>query len=356
MSDNFTIKSYQIPEWLKSFVWEFGGYRCEDVHNVAAPIDRLLIYETAYLKDPDLWHRRLSDHTIETLVLLNDHPWLFTPELMAKIDSLPCVDRLRIFCQGYWNEREKYSNIVSTHVNFHEHFFSHHFIFQLSRELLKRRNLKKDFLWYTLPKDDYRKGLVQYFQHNEILANSMVSFGNETHRFYAEGEDRVEYLKNKYGAGQWTNGIRSYGVGLPNMKAYEQCACEIVLESSAFGSWHMTEKFFRPVGFGMPVVLLVNKEIFQKIKEYGYRFYDHDNFYSRFQAADDMVTKAKILEKFMLHIKNDKPVGMWEVADYNYQHFWNHRKNTYYDRVTQAWKKLIGKRNFIDHIYDDLDL
>lgn len=355
MSDNFTIKSYQIPDWLKSFVWEFGGYRCEDVHDVTAPIDRLLIYETAYLKNPDLWHQRLTDNTIETLVVFNDHPYLFTPEVMSNINSLSCVDRLRIFCQGYWSDRQKYSKIVSTHVNFHEHFFSHHFIFQLSRELVKRRKPIKDFLWYTLPKDDYRKGLVQYFQHNDILANSIVSFRDQAKSFYAEADDRVEYLRNKYGEGQWENGIRCYGVGLPNMKAYEQCACEIVLESAESGSWLLSEKFFRPVGFGMPIVLLVGREIFEKIKEYGYRFYDHDDFYNRFQSAGDTVTKAKILEKFMEHIKKTNPAEMWEVADYNYQHFWNHRKNTYYDRVTQAWKRLLGKRNFIDHIYDELD-
>ena len=355
MSHNFTIKSYQTPEWVKSFVWEFGGYRCEDINDIAAPIDRLLIYETAYLENPDIWHRHLSDNTVGVLVVFNDHPFKFTPKILSEIDSLPCHDRLRIFCHGHWGDREKYSNIVSTHVDHHEHSFSHHFIFQLSRQLTKRREPTKDFLWYTVPKDDYRKAMVNFFQNKNILKNSIVSFSQTSQALLNKRKLNLQDLERRYGSGQWINGLQCYGNGMPNMKAYEDCACEIILETSNSGSWHLTEKFFRPVGMGMPIVLLVSREIFEKIKEYGYRFYDHDDFYSRFQNADDILTKAKILEKFMLHIKNDKPVEMWKVANYNYQHFWNYRKNSYYDRVTQAWKKLVGKRNFIDQIYDELD-
>ena len=57
----------------------------------------------------------------------------------------------------------------------------------------------------------------------------------------------------------------------------------------------------------------------------------------------------------MSHIKNDKPSEMHKIADQNYDHFWNNRKNIYYDRVMNAWRRLIGGNNLLDNIYNDLD-
>ena len=57
----------------------------------------------------------------------------------------------------------------------------------------------------------------------------------------------------------------------------------------------------------------------------------------------------------MTHIKQDQPFEMQKIADKNYDHFWNKRKNIYYDRVMSAWRKLVGGENLLDNIYNDLD-
>jgi len=185
----------------------------------------------------------------------------------------------------------------------------------------------------------------------------MVSFGNSSGGLINTTKNKLHSLEKKYGKGQWTVGLQSYGNGLPNMKAYELCMCEVVIESFVeyAGSWLLSEKFFRPISFGMPVILLCNTDMFEKIKEYGYRFYDFDNFYYKFQNTDDIKIKVDVLKKFMNHIKDDRPGALQEIADYNYNHFWNHRKNVYYDNVLQAWKNLLGGNSFVDNLYNDLD-
>ena len=355
MADTFTIKSFQIPDWLKEFMFEYGCYRCEEIKSADTPTDKLVIYEAEYLKQPDQWHTRVANGTIGRLLILNDHPFVFTDAVLSKINSLPYANRIGIFCQGYWATTESYPNIVSEHVNFHEHFFSHHFIFLLSRQLKKHRQVTKDFLWYTLPKDPYRKQFVDGFRDSPLLSNSLISFGEDKQAFYDQSTDRMTQLKQKYGTGQWVNGLQCYGAGLPNMKAYEQVGCEIVLETANAGSWHLSEKFFRPIGFAIPIVLLCSEKIMNTIKGYGYEFYDHDNFYKRFQSTDDVPTRVNLLKQFMTHIKQDQPFEMQKIADKNYDHFWNKRKNIYYDRVMSAWRKLVGGENLLDNIYNDLD-
>jgi len=355
MAQDFTIKSYQIPSWLKEFIFEYGCYRCEETESPDTPVDKLVIYESEYLANAETWHQRVASGTVGRLLILNDHPFVFTDQVLSRINQLPFANRIAIFCQGYWSTQQNYPNVISEHVNFHEHFFSHHFIFLLSRQLQQKRKITKDFLWYTLPKDPYRKQFVDSFRHSDLLNNSITSFGEDKLAFYKQSQDRMTVLKQKYGTGQWTNGLQCYGAGLPNMKAYEQVACEIVLETANSGSWHLSEKFFRPIGFAVPLILLCSKKIFDTVKGYGYKFYDYDNFYAKFQGTEDVAVRVQLLEKFMSHIKNDKPSEMHKIADQNYDHFWNNRKNIYYDRVMNAWRRLIGGNNLLDNIYNDLD-
>lgn len=356
MPNNFTINSYCLPQWLRDWIYNFGGFRCHEIENLNNVMGTLLIYENSYLESPKQWQGLLANNTIGRLVVFNDHPFTFTDQVLTDINQSGVADRLRVFCQGHWQDREKYPNVISRHMDLHEHFFSHHTIFLLSRKLKQIRRPVKDFLWYTLPKDQYRKSFVDAFANDPLLSNSIVSFDKTNSRdMYVEAADRIEEFRKSYGDGEWINGLRCYGNGLPNMKAYEQAACELVLETANRGSWHLSEKFFRPVGFGVPVILLADREIYDQTQRYGYRFYDHANFYERFHSTADVEHRIQYLRGFMSHIKQQRPAAMQEIADYNYQIFWNQRKNAYYDTAMRYWKELIGNDNFLDDMYDRLD-
>ena len=325
------------------------------MESVPEHTDLLLLYETTYLRSPEHWHDLLAKGHIKTLLVFNDHPFKFTDRVLSDINDLKFADRVRIFCQGYWKDRHKYPNVISRHMNMHEHFFSHHNIFILSRILKQRRSPTKDFLWYCVPKDDYRRSFVDAFRGDPLLSNSMVTFENSSNQLYTSTDDKIAQLQKSYGDGEWINGLRCYGNGLPNMKAYEQAACEVVLETANQGSWHLSEKFFRPVGLGMPVIFLGHAEMYNVATQYGYMFYDHDNFYQRFQGTDDVEYRIQYLRGFMSHLKNDRPTEMQMIADHNYQIFWNQRKNAYYDTAMNYWKDLTGRNNYLDDMYDRLD-
>lgn len=354
MSDNFTICSYRVPDWVREYVYNFGGFRCREVESVSEHTDVLLIYETTYLESAEHWHSQLANGSIKILIVFNNHPWLFTDQVLSRIDGLEFSDRLRIFCYGRWINRKKHLRVVSRHVESAEHLLSHHTMFQLARKLVEQRRPHKDFLWYCVPKDDYRRSFVEAFRGDPLLSNSIVSFGNTSGKLQVEASERIEQLKKIYRDDRY-NALRSYGNGLPNMKAYEQIACEIVLETVNHGSYHLTEKFFRPVSFCIPIIFLGHAEMYNDIIQYGYRFYDYGDFYKSFHATKDSQSKIAHLRKFMIFVKQHRPVEMQEIADHNYQIFWNQRKNDYYDAWRKYWKELVGRNSLIDNLYDRLD-
>jgi len=354
-ANNFTINSYQVPQWVLDFVYDFGGFVCRPIDSVSEHIETLFIYETSYLESPERWHGLLANNTIGRLVVFNDHPFLFTDRVLTDINDSGVADRLRVFCWGHWQERNRYPNVISRHMDIGEHFFSHHTIFLLSRKLRQIRRPVKDFLWYTVPKGQYRRSFVDAFSRDPLLNNSIVTFDSASDGLGVAASDRIDQMRELYGHGDWINGLRCYGNGLPNMKAYEQVACELVLETANQGSWHLTEKFFRPVAFGVPVILLADREIHDKVLTYGYKFYDHGDFYEKFHSTDDVGHRIQHLRDFMVHIKQQRPAAMQEIADHNYQIFWNQRKNAYYDTAMRYWKELIGNDNFLDDMYDRMD-
>ncbi len=355
MIEEITISSYKIPDWLEQQVFESGGYRCVPIVSFSKTVDTLLIYEDEYLMDQDHWHNLVKTKVIGVLVVYSGHAWKFSKDTLDRLDSFECADRVRIFANGHWKDREQYKNIVSVHYNVQEHATSHHVIFQLYRMLKKRRNPSKDFVWFTVPKDDYRKKFVQELGKSEIFTNSMTSFEMSNESLHNKVNAVVDKLKTTYGASSWSNAVDSFGNGLPNLRAYENCFCEIVLETKNSGSYHITEKFYRPTAFSVPVILLGGKEMHRQLRQDGFRFYDHNNFYEKFHGADDIDIKVTLLKDFLIHVKEHRPQAMQDIAELNAEHFWHKRKNEYYDTVTSGWRKLVGKENILDRIYNDLD-
>jgi len=357
MSNNFTINCFDVPQWVKDWIYNFGGFRCNEIENLNDTMDTLLIYEIPYLKSPQRWHDLLANKTIGRLVVFNQHAFKFTDQVLTDINRSPVANQIRVFSQGHWMDREKYPNVISRHMDGHEHFFSHHTIFLLSRKLKQIRRPTTDFLWYVIPRDQYRKSFVNAFANDPLLSNSIVSFNAKINSadMKALVAERIEQMRRLYGDGDWLNGLQCYGNGLPNMEAYEKVACELVMETHNQGSFILSEKFFRPISFGVPIILLTNREMYDHVRSYGYRFYDHDDFYEKFHGTDDIEHRIQHLRDFMSHIKQERPAEMQEVADYNYQIFWNQRKSAYYDTAMRYWKELLGRNNFLDDMYDRLD-
>lgn len=357
MHNSFTIKSYQVPDWVKEFVYEFGGFGCESIESISGHIDTLLIYEDTYLQDTSGWHDLLANNCIGTLIIFNFDPYKFTGPILTSINDLAFSHRLRIFCTGFYQDSHRYPNVFSRHLNYYEHLFSHHVIFLLSRKLKQRREPTMDFLWLTVPKDNYRRHFVDSFAQDTVLSNSIVSFGakRSSQDLYNITDQKLMAFEKNYGTGGWLAGLRCYGSGLPNIKAYEQVWCEIVFESANVGSWKLSEKFFRPISLGIPIIMPVDRSICDKIKDMGYRFYDHGDFYQNFHGSVDMQSKVRYLREFMIFIKDNRPAEMQEVADHNYDLFWNQRKNDYYDNALNCWKELVDKNSLFDDMYGQLD-
>ena len=152
------------------------------------------------------------------------------------------------------------------------------------------------------------------------------------------------------------NALLSFGNGLPNFKMYEQAFCELILETRNAGSWHFTEKTFRPIAMGIPVVHLGHKPIHARLLAMGYRLYDN-GFYQQWHTETALEKKLPYLESFLTHIKNDKSAQaqMEQIAQHNYQHFWNQRKLHYYTHIQQVFDSIAGENTLTHKIYKQLD-
>ena len=163
-------------------------------------------------------------------------------------------------------------------------------------------------------------------------------------------------MEQKHGAGQYIDALGSFANGLPNFKIYEQVFCEIVLETRNQGNWHFSEKTFRPISLGIPMVHLGHKPMYDKLLEYGYHLYDN-NFYQQWHKHIELEEKLPYLEKFLTHINSSESAQkqMEQTAQHNYQHFWNHRKLYFYTHMNHTFESIFGGNNLVHDIYNEMN-
>jgi len=348
------IHCYKVPEWVKWEALTLGGYKCEELTSIDNHVDILLIGETEYLENTGKWHDIVGKNVVGVLIIYSHHAFFFTNEVLEQLDSLPFANRVRIITNGHWEDPGRYKNIVSGHFDGYQHWMSHYVIYQLAFLLEQKRKPNKDFIWYMVPKDSYRRQLISAFKGSELLENSIVSFEQSNDSLRAKSKNFLDGLDLEYENSDYKNAFVSFGSGLPDMKAYEQCFCEVVTETANNGAFHITEKFYRPTAFGIPVVMLCGKPMYSYLIQEGYELYNHDNFYDKFHGTNDMDTKLQELRKFLTHIK-EHPAEMQKTANRNRDHFWQNGNHNFYKNQNAIWKKMVGKENVLEKIYKELN-
>jgi len=352
----------ELPNWAERFIYDFGGLQLEtlsfaDINSVCNNIyhtNKIFVYEICFAKNSEYFFNLLKTGAIKQLIVYNNHPFMFTDELLDRIDTLTVNNNIVLLVNGYYSR--KYANINSCHFDTWEHTVSHHFTLLLSKILHSRRNIEKDFLMQVVPKDEFRQTVVGFLKNTNIFDNSITSFPKTSSSLGKSTEVFVETLTKKYGEGQHIHALNSFGNGLPNFESYEKILCEIVVETRNTGSWHFTEKTFRPIALGIPIVFIGDATMFNQLIQYGYHLYDHA-FYSHWHSDQRLEEKLPYLQDFLQHIQQDSTAKdrMLEIAQHNYDRFWNHRKNYYYEHLYNCFADISNTNNMIHNIYKELN-
>ena len=348
-----------LAPWEIQFIKNFGGITVEEItveqiKSVCSTnnINKIFVSETSITRDADYLFDRVEDKTITQLVIYTSHPFDLPLALLDRINDEK-HDNVVFLSNGHFDK--EYPNIKGLCFEEFEHGISHHFNLLLSTRLRTRRNPDKDFLCYTVTKDKFRKLVVDFLKGTDIFDNSITNFAKKSEEIQQPYEDFITSIVQEHGE-EFRAPMDVFNRGMPNFESYEKSFCEIVLETRNSGSYHITEKTFRPIAFGIPIVLLAEKQLFDKLVNYGYRFYDHD-FYSHWHSDIILGEKLPYLLAFLKHIKQDQSArnSMTEIAHHNYLWFWNNRKNNFYEKLYKFFNDISDGNNTVAGIYKKLN-
>jgi len=355
------IYGLDIPDWLNSFFQSHAGIFVELIQSSELlqicenkTIKYLVIYENFLLHNKDAVLNLLEQGRIESLIIYNDHPFVITDLLMDQLDKIAETHNINMIVDGYYDKI--YKNIKFFHIDTWEHVISHSFTLLLSQILKKNRQHTKTFLMQTVFKDNFRKTIGEFIINSSLYKDFIKFPITDSNTLYKKTKDFFKHMEQKYGAGLYIDALKSFGNGLPNFKIYEQVFCEIVLETRNQGNWHFTEKTFRPISLGVPMVYLGHKPMYNRLVEYGYHLYDN-NFYHKWHKDIKLEEKLPYLEEFLLHINSSELAQkqMEQTAQHNYQHFWNHRKLHFYTHINHTFESIFGRNNLIHNIYKEMN-
>lgn len=362
-SNNNTLEIYSIdlPNFVEDFIKEYSGIQSKVItHDTltsmcgSQSISYLIVYEKYVEKHFQTLKILLEQNKIEQLLIYSHHPFNLDADVLDQMDLLSQTANIHIIVNGYYSK--EYQHLSVYNLDTYEHTISHYFNLLLSNILEKRRNPSHLFLMQSVFKDTFRKTVGDFIKNSSVYSYFLPLKKIESTELSQKRDIFWNQLTQNHGDGQYLNGLKSYGYGTPNFQIYEQIFCEIVLETRNSGAWHFTEKTFRPIALGIPIIHLGNKTIYDRFLKYGYRLYDHQ-FYSVWHSNINQQQKLLCLEQFLQHIKNNRTaqIEMTEIAQHNYQHFWNYRKNHYYKNVQNAFENVFGEENLTHKIYKQMN-
>jgi hypothetical protein len=363
-SADTTIPIYglELPDWVVNFCYDFGGISLSPINQSQllelckqSPVKHLIVYEQFVTDHTEILMNLLQQQRVESLTIYKNHPFAFTDALMDRLNTVAMTADINIIVNGYYNN--VYNNIKIYSIDTWEHSISHSFVLLLSRLLHKKRQPTKMFSIQTVFKDDFRKTVGTYLRESALWTDFFsLPLTDSSTPLYKKVADVLQHFKQQYGDGQHISALTSFGNGLPNFKMYEQTFCELILETRNSGSWHFTEKTFRPIALGIPVVHLGHKPMYDRLLANGYRLYDN-GFYQQWHAECALEKKLPYLENFLTHINSNTAVQeqMEQIAQHNYQQFWNQRKHYHYTHIQQIFDSIAGENTLTHKIYKQLD-
>jgi len=238
--------------------------------------------------------------------------------------------------------------------------------FELQRN---RTTTSKDFLFATVLKNEFRKSVYDYLMENQLLNNSIVMVGSkvvddETIEVTPQNSNLIDDIKNATKDEHFINGLNALVtpannlglVGAPMFPAYEECFCEIVLESSHQGISDLSEKTYRPILLGIPIVFLGSQEMYSKLIADGYQL-PGDAFYSRWFTSDNLQDRLDALKLFCRNIIKDNNLRghLSASAQHNFEVFWTKRHSRNRKQNLEIMHECFGDDNLITQIYKSLN-
>ena len=297
--------------------------------------------------------RLMDDKKIQEITIHNDHPFGIDNNILDKLNTYGKTYKINIVINGYF--AKNYENINIFYLEQSEFAIGHHFNKLLSKILHTRRKPNKTFIMQSVFKDEFRSSVGQHLRNSDVWPDfADTKMDNTSQSLYSHSDKFLKKLEQEFGKGSNVQAFIGFGNGLPNLKLYENAFCEIVMETSHNGPWHFSEKTFRPIAFGIPVVHLGHRTSHERLMHYGYKFYDN-GFYERWHSDIPQQQKLSHLIEFLKHIKNDGIEGMEKIAKHNYNIFWNQRRSAYYELLQKLFDTVFGQQTLAHKVYKLLD-
>jgi len=345
---------------IRKIEWQKVIEKCKD-----SIVDILVIDEEFFYKDEldrkgkykiqfDQLVELLEQNRIGSLLIYNHHCMKVEKKKLQKIDEIAKNMKISLMVCGEYDFDLKNIKVKNTDV--FEIQLHHPYVKALSMMLSKRRKPEKDFMLSVVAKDEFRKKVV-----DGLLDTDVSIISNNTSDFLAKKVDDVakvflkklhdfqlkDYDYNK--AVHFT--IEIFNNGPPNFDLYEKYLCELVIETSNNGPWHLTEKTYRPIAFGIPIIFLGHKPMFDHLIKNGYQFHD-DNFYVHWHGNITLEQKIVHLKSFLKSLKNnDSRKKLVDTASHNYGLFWNNRQFNHMDTQYDCFYDFFGEDVILKEAY-----
>lgn len=297
--------------------------------------------------------RLMDDKKIHEITIHNFHAFRIDSNILDKLNTYGKTHDINIVINGYL--AKNYENINIFNLEQAEFTIGHHFNKLLSKILHSRRKPNKTFIMQSVFKDEFRRSVGQHLRNSDVWPDFADTRIDSTSEFLLSRNDRfLKKLEQEFGKGLIAQAFIPFGNGLPNFKIYENASCEIVMETKNSGPWHFTEKTFRPIAFGIPLVHLGHRIMHQRLMHYGYKIYDN-GFYQHWHSDIPQQEKLEHLEEFLKHIKSNAIEDMEKISQHNYNIFWNQRRSAYYEQLQKYFDTVFGQQTLAHKIYKLLD-
>lgn len=362
-SNQTKIPAVECPWYVKDWINKWSGMECYDttLEQVSETNPKTFVVNEDFIIDNlEKVFRVMEQNNIKELVIHALHIYKFNRDILDKLDKLSEGKKVHFISMSYMVDTFK--NVKAHSHDNVEHGISHDFNYLLAESLQSKRRPHLDFIFMVNKKNAFRRRINDALEQAGILKNSIVRNGGPEHfkQLYKLQNDLFNSIESKNPNHQFLDALRSWSI-LPDLKAYEQSFCEIVIEStntqddntydSNFSD--LSEKTYRPIALGIPFVFLGSKKMLDKLNKDGYLVVDDDIFYSKWHSSTDIDSKISHLINFLNKIISDKEIKrkLADMAKHNFKNFWlfrklEHRKNNY-----KICKDCFGEGP-IDKIYD----
>lgn len=323
-------------------------------------VKHLIVWEDVVNLHEGILKQALLDGLVKQLTIFKNHPFAFPVETMERLEKLAGNYRINVIVNGHYLKERKYDNLRIHNIDSWEHVIGHSFIYNLTRLLSERRSPTGKMLFPVVEKDDFRRSISRALD-NERIKSSIVKTSqlkdSDGLKLYDKVDDFVAQIEREVGSGYYVDALRSFGNGLPNLHNYESALCEIVLETRNEGDWHFTEKTFRPIAFGIPMVHLAHKSVHDKLLQYGYEIYDDGFYHYWHNNTVSLQDKLPRLIDFIDHIRTSKEAQtrLEQTAKHNYENFWFSRKLRSIESEQAIVNHLFGTHSLTNEIYRRLN-